>query len=442
MATKHGISRRTLLRGVLGGAAVAIGLPALQIFTNDHGAAYADGTPFPKRFGIFFWGNGTLPERFIPKGTGPDWEPSSELAPLAPVKGHVNVISGMNITTGDGEPHAVGPVGMLSGAPFPPKDNSTFAVPSIDQVIASAIGTNTRFRSLEVAAQPNGRSLSWNGIHSNNPPETSPRALFDRVFGGGFTPPGSAPTVEPKIALRRSVLDAISDDARRLQGKLGAKDRARLEQHLEGIRDLEKQIDLLSQTQPSLAACAIPKAPLESYPTADGRPPLSAISRAMCDTIAMALACNQTRVFSHWFSSPVNDMLYPGTTMGHHQLTHEEADPQPQVDSIVTYTMGELAYLVSALDAIPEGATTLLGNTVILATTDVSYGRTHSISDYPILLAGPAGGALKTGIHYRSPSGESTSKVLLTLARAMGLAVDSYGEGPGRVTSGVSAIEA
>jgi hypothetical protein len=430
-----------VLRGLLGGAAVTVGLPALEIFLNDSATAYAGGDAFPRRFGIFFWGNGIIPDRWIPAGNGPSWELSPELAPLAPVKDHVSVITGMSVKTGNGEPHGAGPVGMLSGAPFPPKDNSTFAVPSIDQVIAAEIGKNTRFRSLELCVQPDGRSLSFNGIHSLNPPEPSPRALFDRIFGGGFVLPGSNAKPEVRLALRRSVLDAVSGDAKRLQARVGAADRARLEQHLDGVRALEKQIDLLAENPPSLAACAVPEEPAEAYPDVEGRPPMSTISRVMADLVVMALACDQTRVFSDWFSTPVNNVLYPGTTAGHHQLTHDEPDPQPQVDSIIVYTMTELAYLIGALAAVPEGDSTLLDHCAILATTDVSYGRTHAIDEYPILIAGAAGGALRTGVHYRSPASENTSKVLLTLARAMGLPLDAYGKDGGLVTSGLSAIE-
>src|SRR5690349_7053838 len=102
MASKRALlHRRAVLRGLLGGAAVGVGLPALEIFLNDNASAYADGDPFPKRFGIFFWGNGTLPDRWIPEGTGPAWELSPQLAPLGPVKDHVSVVTGMKVYTGD-----------------------------------------------------------------------------------------------------------------------------------------------------------------------------------------------------------------------------------------------------------------------------------------------------------------------------------------------------
>jgi hypothetical protein len=439
MKTK--LDRRTMLRGMLGGAAVAIGLPALEIFLNDSGTAYAGDSSFPKRFGIFFWGNGNLPERWVPTGTGPEWELTEQLAPLAAVKEHITVVSGMKVMTGNSVPHGSGPVGMLSGAPYPVGDETTFALPSIDQVIAAVIGGETRFKSIELGVEPGGLSFSYNGPHSVNPPETSPAALFNRIFGPGFVLPGTNATPDPRLNLRRSVLDFVKDDAKRLQDRLGSSDKARLEQHLEGVRGLEKQIQKMQENPPSLAACAVPTEPQPAYPDVDGRPPLSEISRVMSDILVMALACDQTRVFSDWFSTPVNNMLYPNATAGHHQLTHDEPDPQPQVHGIVLYTMTELAYLIAALAAVQEGVGTLLEHTALLVTSDVSYGRAHSIEEYPILIAGSANGALKKGIHYRSPASENTSKVLLTLARAMGLSLDSYGEGPGEVTSGLSAIE-
>ncbi len=439
---KRLISRRALLRGLVGGAAVSVGLPALELFLNGNGNAYAGGDAFPRRFGIFYWGNGNLPDLWDPKTEGADWELTPLLQPLAAVKKSVSVVTGMKVYTGNTVPHGSGPVGMLSGSPFPIGDTTTFAVPSIDQVIASQIGTDTRFKSLEFGVQPDGTSLSYNGPHSLNPPETSPIAFFNRIFGPGYVMPGSMAKPDPKLGLRTAVLDAVKADAQRLEKHLGAADKARLEQHLDGVATLEKQIQKLQQNPPSLAACGTPVSPMDSYPDIDGRPALSDISRAMVDIIVMALACDQTRVFSDWFSSPVDNLLYPKVTAGHHQLTHDEPAPQPQVASIVTYIMNEFAYLVSALGNLKEGDGSLLDHTVVLATSDVSYGKSHSVEDYPILLAGSAGGALKPGLHYHSPSSENTSKVLLTLVRAMGLTMEAFGGGPGQVTTSLSALEA
>jgi hypothetical protein len=161
----------------------------------------------------------------------------------------------------------------------------------------------------------------------------------------------------------------------------------------------------------------------------------------MVDILAMALACDQTRVFSHWFTTPVNNLLFPSAPAGHHQLTHDEPGDQPEVFKILEFILGEAEYLVSKFASIPEGDSTLLDHCVILGTTDCSYGKSHSVEEYPILLAGGANGALKKGIHYRSPASENTSKVLLSLCRVMGLTLDKFGAGPGEVTSSLSEIE-
>lgn len=438
---KHQLNRRMMLRGLLGGAAVAIGLPALEIFLNSNGTALAGGDPLPRRFGIFFWGNGILPDRWVPAGNGPSWELSPTLVPLADVKEHVTIVTGMKVYTGNSFPHLSGPAGIFAGAPYVNGDSSTFSVPSIDQVIAQEIGGDTRFRSLEIGVQPDGYSLSFNGPHSNNPPETSPKAFFNRVFGGDFVLPGTTAAPNPRLALRRSVLDAVAGDAKRLQQKLGAADKARLDQHLEGIGELESQLLKLEKNPPSLAACSVPPPPKDAYPPVDGRHPLSEISRAMVDILVMALACDQTRVFSDWFSSPVDNLLYPDATAGHHQLTHDEPGDQLQVHDILLYIMAEYAYLVSSLANVAEGDSTLLDHCAVLGTTDCSYGRAHSVEEYPILIAGSANGNLQKGVHYRSASNENTSKLLLTLSRAMGLTLDSYGVAEGKVNSSLTAIE-
>jgi len=123
------------------------------------------------------------------------------------------------------------------------------------------------------------------------------------------------------------------------------------------------------------------------------------------------------------------------------ELTHDEPGEQPQVHSIVLAAVEAMAKLVASLDAVPEGEGTLLDNSVLLGTTDVSYGRTHQIDEFPIVLAGTAGGALKTGFHYRSATKENTSHVQLSVLKAMDVPVGEFGVDAGRVTQGFSVIE-
>lgn len=432
--------RRAVLRGLLGGAAIAVALPPLEALLGHR--AHAAGE-FPKRFLLYFWGNGVQPQRWIPVDEGAGWTPSEQLAPLAPVKDLITVVTGTEVKTGNSDAHFSGPAGFFTGRGVlkKPGDDWTFAGPSIDQVIAAAVGGDTLFRSLEVGVQPGLRGMSYNGPDSVNPPESDLARLFERLFGPAFRQPGEDAPPDPSLALRRSVLDSVMADAEALRKRLGAVDRARLDLHFTAVRDLELRIARLQADPPALASCTRPEEPPAIAPV-DGRPQMSERARALADLTAMALACDQTRVLSFWYSDPVSDVLYPAATAGHHQLTHDEPGDQPQVNAIIQQIMGDLTYLVGALQAVPEGEGTLLDNTLLLATSDVSQGRTHQIDEYPIILAGTAGGALKTGFHYRSHTKESTSHVALSVLRAMGVRVSAFGEDAGRVEAGLSALEA
>lgn len=429
------LDRRTMLKGILAGSGlVTVGLPALEIFAQDSG--------FPTRFGLFFWGNGMIPDRWVPTTTGADYELSDQLMPLAAHKAKLTVVTGLSVKVPNIIPHHSTAAGVLTGAPLfaDERNNETFQGPSLDQLIAAKIG-DTQYRSIEFGAAP-GSGLSHTGPHQRNPPESSPIALFERLFGPGFRAPGDTTEVDPTLALRRSVLDAVTEDAAKLNRRLGAADKARLEQHLEGVRDLEQRLARLEEDPPNLAACMRPPEPLPDYPDIEGRPQLAAKNRAMCDIIAMALACDQTRVFSNWFTSMLTNVLFPNAPAGHHQLTHDEPGGQPNVHAIVLHIMEEFAYLIGALDAVPEGEGTLLDHTVLLGASEISLGRNHSPDDMPILLAGSANGRLKTGIHYRSPGADNVSKVPLSIIRAMGIAAGEYGSEGGHVTDGLTEIEA
>ncbi len=436
------LSRRTVLRGMLGGTALAMALPPLDAFFDSAGKAYASNGAFPSRFGLFFWGNGIIPERWVPADDGPDWTLSEQLAPLAEVRRDVTLLSGFEVKTGNPIAHVSGPAGLLTGTGLQISGNDhTFAGPSLDQIIAAAIGGDTRFRSLEVGVEPGVSGLSHNGPGSVNPPETDPVALFERLFGAGFRAQGEEPIIDPRLALRRSVLDSVMDDATRLRTRLGAVDHARLDQHFEAVRDLELRIARLQEDPPALAACGRPAA-VEPISDIDGRPQMGERARIISDLVTMAFACDLTRVLSYWYSNPLSDVLYPAATAGHHQLTHDEPGDQPQVHEIVVSIVQGYAQLVSALRAIPEGDGTLLDNTILLGTTDVSYGRTHQIDEFPMLIAGTGCGRLKTGFHYRSTTNENTSLVSLSILQAMGVQVPEFGVDAGRVDRGLSEIEA
>lgn len=434
-------NRRTFLRGVLGGTAVAVGLPFLELFSGKGHVAHAAADGFPGRFLLFFWGNGMLPDYWIPEATGPDWELTPQLAGLANVKSDVSVLTGFEVKVPNDDAHSSGPAGLLSGHPlYKETGDNTFAGPSLDQVLATAIGGETLYRSVEVGTQPGVGGLSHNGPASKNPPESDPAAVFERLFGPTFTAPGEDPIIDPRLGLRRSVLDAVMEDAVRLDDRLGSADKLRLEQHMSAVRDLEKRIARLEEDPPSLAACDRPDEP-GPLPDIDGRTQMSARTRVLADLSAMAMACDLTRVMSIWYSDPVSNVLYEGASAGHHQLTHDEPGEQPEVNAIVTEMVSDFAYLLEAMRAIPEGEGTLLDHSIVLGTSDVSYGRTHQIDEYPLLLGGRGCGALQTGFHYRSETQENAGNVPLSILRALGVPAASYGSEAAYTTDGLSVIE-
>jgi len=431
------LKRRTVLRGL--GAAVA--LPSLEAMLNSHGTAYAGGAPIPKRFGTFFFGNGVIVNRWRPSATGADWPLSEELAPLANVKSYVNVVSGYKIKIPNLRGHHTGAAGILSGYPFiplPPEGapyNSKFGGPSVDQIAADAIGSSNTFPSIQIAVSkrltrgegPTLQFISHRGPDSPLPQEFNPAALFNRLFAS-FNP--HDPT-DPRDRLRVSVLDAVREDVRRLQVRLGASDRARLDAHLTGIAEVRSRI--LALPPQFTTSCALPDPPTEDNRDINGIEQLEAVSVVMSDLLALAWACDLTRVASYQFSGSVGSTVYSaiGQTTGEHSLTHD-AQRQNDVHDAVVFVMERFAYLLEKLNASIEGAGNLLDNSCILFSSDVCEGLVHSITDYPILVAGRAGGFLKyPGVHHRSTAQDNTSDVLLTCLRAVGVEAESVGSAGG-----------
>ncbi|MCP4804029.1 MAG: DUF1552 domain-containing protein [Proteobacteria bacterium] len=432
------LSRRAVLRGLLGGTAISLALPPLEAMFNATGTAYACDGILPVRFGVFFWGNGNVPDFWTPDAEGADYELSSTLAPLAAVKERFSVLTGLSVQHQNLYPHGSGMAGVMTGWSL--DNDEAVQAPSIDQLIAAEIGGETLYRSLQTSPS-NASGVSWNGPNSQNPPEGDPYALYERLFGETFREPGEEVEVDPALGLRRSILDGVLDDLSALESQVGAEDKARLDQHMTGVRELEQRLARLEEDPPNLEACERAIEPTGSFDDIEGRPRISAKNRVMADMLTMALACDQTRVFGHYFSDPVSDALYPEASAGHHDLTHNESGDQPEVQAITTLIMDELAYFIAALDAVPEGDGTLLDNMTMMATSEVSLGQTHSIDEIPLILAGGACDTLQMGVHLRSVGGANFSKLGLSLIRAMGIPATSWGGEEGLAEDGLSGIE-
>ncbi|MFM2245265.1 MAG: hypothetical protein RL071_1339 [Pseudomonadota bacterium] len=433
-------SRRGVLRGALGGAAVTVGLPWLELFVGPTARAE---TTFPIRFGVWNWGNGVRPDQWRPvgEGSGLSWTLSEELAPLINVKEKLAVVTGMAVKVPNYIPHWSGAGGLLTGLDALGDDEDwTVQGPTIDHIVADQIGGATIYKSLEIGLDTN-EIFSFTGPNARAPGETDPFTLYERIFGATFREPGEGGVVDPRLGYRRSALDAVMQDVHALQRELGAADRLRLEAHLDGVRALEQRLARLQEDPPDLEACTRPVAPEVTYPDIDGRVQISARAQAMHEVLAMALACDQTRVFNFMLSRPVANLMFPGSPDGHHNLTHDEPSPQPEVHEITVQIITELAYFLERLDSIPEGDGTLLDHAAILCCSEHGEARTHAITDMPIVVAGSAGGRLVNDVHYRSYTDENVGKVVLSMLRAMGVSTPSWGDGDTFTEDGLSAIE-
>lgn len=427
--SKLALGRRTFLRGVLTtGAAVTVGVPILDAMLDENGVAFAGGDPLPVRFGVWFWGNGVRPERWTPGGTV-DWTPSDQLRPLADagVKPWVSVVTGCEIKTAT-HPHHSGMAGIMTGAHFHQNGTtrdtivSTFAYPSVDQVAAAHFEGTTPFRSLEFGITrfrgtdegTTFQHLSHNGPNNPNPSEYSPSRMFARLFG--------APADDQIDLARQSVLDAVGEQIRALQPRVSRADSIRLEQHWDSVRALELRLAA------GASSCTPPADPGD-FPDVGGREQIAEQNRAMSDLCALALACDLTRAFSMFFSTAGSGVImWPvGAANGLHQINHDEGAPYPTVHAATVFTMEQLGYFLARLRDTPDAAGgSLLDNVSILGTTELSEGYTHSNREFPILVCGRGGGALRGNVHHRVDRA-NTSIAVLTALRGAGIPLPSFG---------------
>jgi hypothetical protein len=433
-------NRRSFLRGMLGGAAVCVGIPLLDRFLNGNGTAFADGAKLPVRFGSYFWGLGltdtpTGGTRWVPSKTGHGYEIMPELESLRPVKDKVSVFSGFR-AIGDGRPNLVhwsGHASILSG--IAPAASGRFDGPSFDTRIADAIGTSTRFKALDIDASMSRLPISYSTRTGNTfaTPETTPLALYTRLFGAGFQDPNSDNwKPDPSIMLRQSVLSAVKDQRQALMAGLGKADQVKLDQYFTSLRDMENQLAIQLQKPEKCAACAPPAAPKEA-PRSASVDAVRANTRAMAKLLAMGLACNQTRVFNFVHTSGTSETYIAGQSKIYHQITHDEPVDaklgyQPETSKLASLVMEALGDFLIELDAIREGEGTVLDNSLIFAFSDTGYAKIHSIENIPMFLAGGAGGRHKAGQHIHT-TGESVTRVSLTAMRLVGAPVGEFGSG-------------
>jgi len=481
MLKKLRVSRRFALRGALGGIGVAMWLPVLEAMCNNNGTAFAAGDALPTSFGIWFWGNGIHTDMWTPKATGSGnaWELPTNLQDFADVKDGMTLVTGLDMMDAKFKGHGWGVVYVLAGGDgticnvtsdvdktpshhYETTDSTQYQ-PTVDQTIADALQKEAMdagrkpppFKSLEtgmipftgdVAMGSVGSNLAHRGPNDFLPPKREPKKIFDALMtaglptamtdggtagGGGGTSTG-VPT-DISFKLRRSVLDAVLEDANRLRQTLGAEDVKRLDSHMDGIRSLEMRLPSVdgvggtgnngtggTGNNGSVASCKTPEQPPATIEE------MTAKSQAINSLIVTALACNMTRVYTHLWSGPRSDSTYPTIQINgaHHAYTHGSDGQEPR--KIERYIMSQYADLAKKMKATPMGAGTLLDHTVCYGVSEVAEPKNHIMTNYHIVVMGHGGGKLPGNKHVRLP-GRKVTELVLTLQQVMGLNVTSWG---------------
>ena len=424
-------SRRRFLRG----AGVALGLPWLESLAP---AAEAAGPPV--RFAALFMGNGVNSRHWGATMGSAGIEFAKSLAPLAPHAAKVNVFQGLwnpNATNDNGH---YPKMNVLSGLKVKRTTTDVEVGTSVDQLMAQAVGRATPLPSVVLGTEPPGYStdagytqiysayVSWSSPTTPAPKEIVPRQAFDQLFDDGSRRRADA-----------SVLDLVAAEAASLRGRLGGRDRAKLDEYFTSVRELERRIERSAEesqretgghgwrptvTKPSLErpGPGIPTEPREHL-------------ELMCDILLLAFQMDRTRVATLMLNNDLSNMNFGflgGIHGGQHELSHHanNADRLDQYQRVNEYHMALLARLLAKMDATSEGERTLLDNSMVLFCSSLMDGNSHDSKELPIVLAGGGGGTIQGGrVHdLRGQENRRLCRLHLALMQRMGLAVDRFGD--------------
>ncbi len=424
----------TSRRSVLGGAGVAtLALPFLRLLERPAQAATA-----PKRIIFFATPNGTNLTTYWPTA----WSGFPEiLKPLEPMKQKLLVMRGIDSKTSEKKDssgalprnHALSYPDLLTGWQPPVGTASTYGGPvdlSLDQAIANSIGGQTQFKSLQLGVGTSKHTGFWllsAGQGQIMFPENSPTKMHDRLFAALMpqVPTGPDPMAVKRLANRKSMLDFVKDDLTRLRCALGSEERPKFDAHLGAVRDLENQ--LAFTVKGAGAGC--------QKPVMGTATDFRTTGKNQMDILVRALACDLTRVGVIQWSSGASDIVYDwlGMTAGHHNIAHRlggmpVATAAAMTTKIENWYASQFFYLCDQLDRITDvDGRTLLDNTAVVWTHEQQEGASHNMRDMPWVIAGSCGGFFSTGkaVPFK---GVAHNRMLVTLARAMGMQVNSFGD--------------
>ena len=435
------LSRRTILRGL--GAAVAV--PWLDAMAPAFAAGPSEP---PRRLAFLYVPNGKNMADWTPKNEGAAFELTPILQPLADFRDDLLVLTGLTADKarphGDGGgDHARALGAWLTGAQPKKTDGADIrAGISADQAAAAAIGDRTRLSSLEIGCEAGAMAgncdsgyscvysstMSWRSATQPLPKEVNPKLVFERLFGGGSTADR-----DRARAQRKSVLDAVREDFKDLNGKLGRQDQQKLDEYASSIRDIEERLE---------RAAKLPdvKAP-EGTAKPSGNPKsLEEHLRLMADLMALSFQADVTRVCTFVFANEGSNKPYPFADVpeGHHDLSHHGGDKakMAKIAKINVWHVQQLAYLLGRLKAVKEGEKSLLDSCMIAYGSGNSDGNRHNHDDLPILVAGKGGGSLKTGRHLRFAKETPVNNLWLALLDRVGARMQSLGDSTGHLEIG------
>lgn len=437
------ISRRTILRGL--GASVA--LPMLEAMVPRAAFAQQVATP-PVRMAFLFVPNGISMEHWTPIADGAGFQLKNVLEPLAAYREDFSILTGlaqMNaFAHGDGPgDHARSSATWLTGVhPRKTSGSDIRAAVSADQIAAQRTKGQTKFASLELGCERGGlagdcdsgyscaysNTISWQDHDSPLAKETSPRQVFERLFGS------TELSADDEARARRSrdnlsVLDFVLDEAKRLDSRLGNRDRQKLEEYLNSVREIEQRILKFDGGGKAGNVGAV-------KPGAAPRD-FGEHIRLMGDMMVLAFQADLTRICTFMFANEGSNRSYRdiGIADGHHDVSHHGKDDHKleAKRKIDRYHVEQLAYVIGRMKQIKEGGSTLLDNTMLVYGGGISDGDRHNHDDLPILFAGRAGGSFKQGQHRRYSAHTPMNNLLVSMLDRFGVPGETLGDATGKL---------
>jgi Protein of unknown function (DUF1552) len=432
-------SRRTFLRG----AGVTMALPWLESIPVWGGAAMVGGqpAPCPKRFAALFMGCGVNHPNWWAKGAGETMELGSCLEPLAPFKTKINVVSGLFNKHATGVGIHPGQTGnILSGAALRKGAELRGGI-SVDQELARHLGEETVQPSMVLGCEQPitgyhetnfsmaySSHISWQSATSPVPMEVYPSLAFDSLFDNR----GSA--------RNQSILDRVREEAADLSRKVTSADRAKLDEYLTSVREVEKRAAAMRSDKQKADERATGRGKdLVKMPRPDNGLPedIREHMRLMCDIIALGFQTDKTRIATLLLCRDISGLFYPFLDVRepHHPASH--SDTSKSYERVTRFYVSQLAYLASRLQAMPEGAGTVLDNSCLLFTSSMWSGTKHDASKLPVVLAGGLGGTLATGRVFdytgKSDDNRKLCSMYLSIMDRMGVKLDRFGDADTRL---------